>query len=114
MTSNELKHQAKLREWQEKITDCRSSGLCVQEWCRQNSVAPTTYYRWEQELLRGIKREGTAGRALPVLAELPIPRSSREVPRHTATLDLGNGSIDFYCEMSAELLQALVELLRPC
>ena len=34
MTSMELKHKAKLKEWSEKIQECRSSELSVTQWRR--------------------------------------------------------------------------------
>ena len=40
MTSNELKHQAKVQEWGLAIQDCRSSGVSVREWCRPIASAP--------------------------------------------------------------------------
>ena len=41
MTSAELKHQAELQEWAAQIQECRSSGLSVSEWCRQQGVTTT-------------------------------------------------------------------------
>ena len=38
MTSVELKHRAKLQEWSARIQDCRSSGLSVRAWCRQEEI----------------------------------------------------------------------------
>ena len=43
MTSVELKHQAKLQEWAARIQDCRSSGLSVRAWCRQQGVKLANY-----------------------------------------------------------------------
>lgn len=63
-----------------------------------------TYYLWGQKLLRGIKKEETAGSVLLVLAKLPVLRPYREISSHTAMLNLRNGSIGFYCEISVELL----------
>ena len=40
MTSNELKHQAKVQEWGLAIQDCRSSGVSVREWCRPIASVP--------------------------------------------------------------------------
>ena len=51
MTSAELKHRVKLQEWSARIQDCRSSGLSVRAWCRQEEINAATYYRWERELL---------------------------------------------------------------
>ena len=41
MMSNELKHEAKKQEWNIAIQECRSSGLSVSEWCRQQGVTTT-------------------------------------------------------------------------
>ena len=113
MTSNELKHQAKVQEWGLAIQECRVSGLPVREWCRQRGVTTTTYYRWEREVLSGIRRKDTEARSA-AFVELPVPQPLRNVPERTATLNIGNGSIDLYQEMGPELLQTLVELLRRC
>lgn len=46
MTSTELKHEAKLQEWQEKIMDCRSRGITVNQWCQEHRIKDySTYYR---------------------------------------------------------------------
>ena len=39
-----VKRQFMLEEWKKQIIDCRSSGLPVKEWCRQNGVNDKTYY----------------------------------------------------------------------
>ena len=38
MTNAKLKHHAKLQEWAARIQDCRSSGLSVRAWCRQEET----------------------------------------------------------------------------
>ena len=114
MTSNELKHQTKIQEWGLAIQECRSSGLSVREWCRQQGVTTTTYYRWEREILSEIRRKDGAGRSEVAFVEVPAPRPLRNVAERTATLNIGNGSIDLYQEMDSELLRTLVELLRQC
>ena len=88
MTSTELKHQVRLQEWVGAIQDCRSSGLSVRQWCRERETTPTTYYRWERELL------SVAGstKALPetptvAFAELPVPKQvCCSVAERSATL----------------------------
>ena len=39
-----VKRQLMLEEWEKQVVNCRSSGLTVQEWCRQNGVKDKTYY----------------------------------------------------------------------
>lgn len=35
----------------ELIKECRSSGLPVKMWCQQAQITPSTYYRWERNVL---------------------------------------------------------------
>ena len=115
MTSNELKHEAKKQEWSMSIQECRGSGLSVSEWCRQRGVTTATYYRWERELLTGVRRNGTPPSTTVTFAELPAPKQvSRNVAERSATLHIGNASLDIYPGCDAEQLRLLVELLRLC
>ena len=114
MTSTELKHQARLKEWALAIQECRSSGLSVKQWCRERGITTTTYYRWEREAL------SAAAPRLPeaapeVFVEIPNPaRQCRNVAGHSATLRIGENSIEFYQEIGPELLLAMIKGLRSC
>ena len=115
MTSNELKHEAKKQEWSARIQDCRSSGLSVRAWCRQEEINAATYYRWERELLTGVRRNGAPPSTAVTFAELPVPKQvSRNVAERSATLHIGNASLDIYPGCDTEQLKMLVELLRLC
>ena len=117
MTSNTLKHQAKLQEWSIAIQECRSSGLPVQQWCKNRGVTPTTYYRWERELLTlaGGKRSKSQLATTTTFAELPAPpKPCRTVAQQAATVHLNDIAIDIYPGMDAELLKTLLEAVRAC
>ena len=49
MGVRELKHEAQVRDWREKVMECRSSGMSVKKWCEERRVDRKTYYRWEKE-----------------------------------------------------------------
>ena len=115
MTSNELKHEAKKQEWSMSIQECRGSGLSVSEWCRQRGVTTATYYRWERELLALAETEPCSSVSAVRFAELPAPKQvSCNVAECSATLHIGNASLDIYPGCDTEQLKMLVELLRPC
>lgn len=115
MTSVELKHQAKLQEWAARIQDCRSSGLSVRAWCRQQGVTAATYYRWERELLAAVGTVPQPKVPTVTFAELPAPQQvSRKAAERSATLHIGEASLDIYPGCDAEQLKTLVELLRLC
>ena len=105
MTSAELKHRVKLQEWAARIQDCRSSGLSVRAWCRQEEINAATYYRWERELLALAETEPCSSVSAVRFAELPAPkRVSRNVAERSATLHIGNASLDIYPGCDTEQL----------
>ena len=116
MTSIELKHQARLQEWAGAIQNCRSSGLSVRQWCRERGTTPTTYYRWERELLC-VASTAKALSETPAVAfaELPVPKQvCCNTTERSATLRIGNASLDIYPSCDTEQMKKLVELLRLC
>lgn len=42
MNVTELKHQVKLKEWHERIMECRSQGVTVAQWCQEHQINKTT------------------------------------------------------------------------
>ena len=115
MTSNELKHDAKKQEWSMSIQECRGSGLSVRAWCRQEGINAATYYRWERELLALAETEPCSSVSAVRFAELPAPKQvSRNAAERSATLHIGNASLDIYPGCDTEQLKMLVELLRLC
>jgi len=103
MTSAELKHRAKLQEWAARIQDCRSSGLSVRAWCRQEEINASTYYRWERELLTAADQAPCSGVPAVTFAELPEPKKmSRNVSERCATLRIGSASLDIYSGYDAK------------
>ena len=44
MGARELKHEAQLREWREKVMECRSSGISVKKWCEERGIDRKTYW----------------------------------------------------------------------
>ena len=115
MTSVELKHRAKLQEWSARIQDCRSSGLSVRAWCRQERINATTYYRWERELLTAADQAPCAAVPAVTFAELPAPKQvSCNISERCATLHIGKASLDICPGCDAEQLRLLVALLRLC
>lgn len=45
-----VNQQRKLSKWAERVSACRSSGLSVKTWCRENGVSEQTYYKWQRRL----------------------------------------------------------------
>lgn len=117
MTSNALKHQARLQEWTVAIQECRSSGLPVKQWCQNQGITTTTYYRWERELLAltGGTRNKPLLASTTTFAELPAPRQQGPtVPELSDPVHIKDVAIDIYPRMDTELLKALMDAVRLC
>jgi hypothetical protein len=119
MTSVELKHQAKAEVWRERIVNCRGSGMTVREWCRENQVCVTTYYRWEREILgrkpEDVSQSQQMDPVMPVFATLPAPQeeiSAKKGP--VATVRIGGASVDIYSNTDNGLVTALIHALKSC
>ena len=50
MSTKSLLHQARLNEWATHITEQKSSGLSVVEWCHQNSISKDKFFYWKRQL----------------------------------------------------------------
>lgn len=95
------------------IGERRSSGLSVRAWCQQQGITPTTYYRWEREVLS--LAGGAAEQPGREFVELPaVKQEKRKVAERSATLRVGENSIELYQELSPAMLKSMVEALRGC
>lgn len=113
MTSTELKHQAQIAKWTELIKECRSSGLPGKTWCRQAQIPPSTYYRWERNVLASAETNRLSKKT--AFAEVPVPKTvSRNVSAPSATLRIAEASLDIYAGCDMNQLKLLVEMLKSC
>ena len=92
-----------------------------QQWVVSAGVVPTAR-RYRSDILplgagtAGCGRNGAAAESPTVtFAELPAPQQvSRKAAERSATLHIGEASLDIYPGCDAEQLKTLVELLRLC
>lgn len=104
----ELRHQASLSEWKERVAQCRSSGQTVTRWCQEHGIAKKTYYRWEREVVgRAVQQ---AGEAQSRFAELPAPRRKLEGSL-VAAIQIGETHLEVYDGASPEVVAALCQVL---
>ena len=131
MLANQLKHAANLEDWKQRIMVCRASGLTVRQWCAQNHLNTSTYYRWEREVFRGIKSSADnadepCSALAPIsdqtLVELPIaPAADPVAPAKepiskqtfcpVAVVRVGDMELSVTNAVSQRLMRQLKELL---
>jgi transposase-like protein len=50
MDVKQLKHEYRLRQWTEIVTECHRSGIPVREWCTEQGISRQTYYYWQKQV----------------------------------------------------------------
>ncbi len=80
--------------WQERLANREASGLSIDEFCADEDISRSTFYRWVQRLKDGIPeavKQERAGLALAEIAEpkfLPVSVTSSPVE-----IELPNGTV---------------------
>ena len=110
-TVRNVQAQRKLREWSQRVVECRSSGLSVTQWCAEHEIKPKTYYNWQKKVLNATLEQQQAQ------AEEPQVRKFAELPTSAARKDLvaavrfGQATLEIYSGASAEVAAALCSAL---
>ncbi|MCH3972877.1 MAG: hypothetical protein LKE53_09000 [Oscillospiraceae bacterium] len=45
----------RMEEWAQRVSECRSSGLTVRNWCEQHEINEKTYYYWQHRIWESMK-----------------------------------------------------------
>jgi transposase-like protein len=82
-------------DWQERLESYRASGLSVEDFCSQEGVSRSTFYRWAAQLKEGIPESVEAEKEARERAESAegaafVPITLKASP---VELELPNGAI---------------------
>ena len=112
-----MKHAVMLREWSERIAECRSSGKTVKAWCVQQGIAIKTYYYWEKRFVAEATRQmslpasGQAGQLIRINPDT-MPGGNPVVNGSGITIRHGESIISLPAGSSAESVADLVKALN--
>jgi transposase-like protein len=80
--------------WQERLTSREASGLSIDEFCVDEGVSRTTFYRWVQRLKEGIPEAVKEEGATLTLAEIAEPKFLPiSVTASPVEIELPNGGL---------------------
>ena len=92
-----VKNEVQLREWQKQIQAQQSSGLTVQQWCKENGVNIKTYYYH----LRKVRNQLIE--SAPSIVPLTIPETKSDI-----IIEKNDIKISLPSDISAEILVAVI------
>lgn len=103
----EINHNNQISMWAERVSACRSSGLTVRQWCKDNGVAQATYYSWQKKVLQAVQQQHEI-----YFSEIPAEQT---VSNHIiATVKLGELQADIYSGADAETVRNVIAALKSC
>ena len=102
-----VNHGNQIALWSERVKACRTSGLTVSQWCKQENIPLSSYYAWQRKLFQTITQADAV-----CFAEVPIvlPRSEKIM----ATIRVNDLQVELHPSASADFISNLVEALKSC
>lgn len=75
---SEIKMQLRHKEWAEMVSECQASGKKVDEWCRENGINVSTYYKrlnvLRTELIEGNEKQSIV--PVSVSSSIAVPQKN--------------------------------------
>ena len=103
-----INQQNKLALWAGRISECRSSGQNVKDWCKENGICEQTYYRWQKRLFEMAK----AQQEVPFAEVTPIqPARCGNV---AVTVRLAGVEADIHNGADAATVETVLRILKSC
>ena len=96
--------------WAERIAECRSSGMSVRAWCRENEISEKTYYYWQRRLYQ--QMVSTAERV--DFAEIPQGAQTGQCSGAAAKISLSGATIEVYPGADAQMIRVILQTLQSC
>lgn len=103
-----LNSQNKLTLWAGRISECRSSGQRIKDWCRENGICEQTYYRWQRRLfeMAQAQQEVQFAEITPVQ-----PTRSGNI---AVTVRLAGAEADIHSGADTAIVEAVLRILKSC
>ena len=104
-----MSKQERLENWTARIMACRSSGMTVRVWCRENGLSEKTYYYWQRRLFQTLSEQQGAHKT--AFAEVTPPVCSGNV---AVTVRIAGAVADIHPGADAATVEMVLRILKSC
>ncbi|SDD72782.1 IS66 family insertion sequence element accessory protein TnpA [Sporomusa acidovorans] len=115
-----LTHEVRLQHWKQIVTDCRSSGQSIKDWCEKHEINIKTYYHWQKLVYEATCQtfctqpekapEVIGAPQIPVFAEVTQPLRPKEVI--ALTIEKNGLFIHIYEGAASQTIASALSALR--
>ena len=103
-----INQQNKLALWAGRISECRSSGQNIKDWCKENGICEQTYYRWQKRLFEIAKAQQEIQFAEVTPAQ-PVGCGNVAV-----TVRIAGAEADIHSGADAATVETVLRFLKSC
>ncbi len=100
-----VKTEYRMKQWIERIKECRSSGMTSKKWCETNGINIKTYYNWLHKLREKVCDEPETQ------AIVPLQIHARETAA-AITVNIGSISVKIADGTSSETIMAVLDVCK--
>ena len=104
-----MSKRERLENWTTRIMACRSSGMTVRAWCRENGLSEKTYYYWQRRLFQTLSEQQAAHET--AFAEVTPPVCSGSV---AVTVRIAGAVADIHPGADAATVETVLRILKSC
>ena len=100
----EIKNKVSLKEWQQRVVDCQSSGMSAKAWCQANGISTGSYYYHLRKIRESVLEEN---QIISLAPPKPVSSSVIHIESDGITITLPE-------TVSAEQLTTVLSALKSC
>ena len=100
--------QAKLAEWAQIVSRCRGSGLSVRQWCQENGINISSYYKWQRKVYAAAQAQQES-RFVEV-----TPVQPAAVGNVAVTVRIAGAELDIHSGADAATVEAVLRAVKSC
>ena len=100
--------QAKLAQWAQVVSQCRDSGVSVRQWCQENGVNVSSYYKWQRKVYAAAQDQQERS-----FVEV-TPVQPAAVSCVAVTLRIAGAELDIHNGADAATVEAVLRAVKSC
>ena len=100
--------QNKLAQWAQVVSQCRGSGMSVRQWCQENGINISSYYKWQRKVYAAAQAQQERS-----FVEVK-PVQSTAVGGVAVTLRIAGAELDIHNGADATTVEAVLRAVKSC
>ena len=100
--------QNKLAQWAQIVSQCRGSGISVRQWCQENGINISSYYKWQRKVYAAAQ----AQQERSFVEVTPVQPAA--VGGVAVTLRIAGAELDIHNGADAATVEAVLRAVKSC